>query len=393
MAVGARPVEDLVMDLFGGAYRNKTVLVTGHTGFKGSWLAHWLTMLDARVVGYALAPPTDLNHFELLSSDVDSIHGDIRDGEGLGKAVARHRPDIVFHLAAQPLVRHSYGDPLETYQTNVIGTLNVYEACRHTDSVRAIVSITTDKVYENREWTWSYRENDELGGYDPYSSSKACAEILTASYRNSFFPLKEFGNSHQTLVATARAGNVIGGGDWGKDRLIPDIMKAAAKGETVIIRNPHAVRPWQHVLESLSGYLSLGQKLLEGKTEFSGAWNFGPRSGDAVAVHRVVKDAQRAWNAIGYIVQATSPGKLHEANMLMLDTTKANTQLDWRPVWDYEETILNTVRWYRRYYEEGQVSSTEDIHSYMAQAAEKALPWAGSFDEIHGNIPERRVRH
>lgn len=379
MELRARRVEDLVMDLFGGAYRGKTVLVTGHTGFKGSWLSLWLTMMGARVIGYALAPPTVPNHFDLLDLDMLSIEGDIRDGQKLCDALSLHKPEIVFHLAAQPLVRHSYSNPVDTYQTNVIGTLNVYEACRHSDGVRAIVSITTDKVYENKEWQWGYRENDELGGYDPYSSSKACAEILTASYRNSFFPLTQYGTSHQTLLATARAGNVIGGGDWGKDRLIPDIMKATAKGEPVSIRNPQAVRPWQHVLESLSGYLLLGQKLLAGEQQVAGAWNFGPATIDSAAVHSVTKDIQKIWNAMNYVIETGPPAKLHEASALMLDTAKTNSRLQWQPVWDYDETIRRTVEWYRNYYEGGVAKTEGDIQAYLAMAAERALCWTGNF--------------
>lgn len=375
MELGACPVEELVMGLFGGAYRGKTVLVTGHTGFKGSWLSLWLTMMGARVVGYALAPPTVPNHYDLLNLDMISIEGDIRDGQKLCDVLTMHKPEIVFHLAAQPLVRHSYNNPVETYQTNVIGTLNVYEACRSSDSVRAIVSVTTDKVYENKEWHWGYRENDELGGYDPYSSSKACAEILTASYRNSFFPLTEYGTSHQTLLATARAGNVIGGGDWGKDRLIPDIMKATAKREPVVIRNPHSVRPWQHVLESLSGYLLLGQKLLNGDAPVADSWNFGPMTQDSATVHSVVKDIHKFWRATNFAITAGATEKLHEARMLRLDTSKANSQLQWLPVWDYDETISKTVEWYRDYYEGGIIKTEHDINAYLNSAAERELCW------------------
>lgn len=363
------------MELFGGVYRGKTVLVTGHTGFKGSWLSLWLTMMGARVVGYALAPPTVPNHYDLLNLDMISIEGDIRDGQKLCDVLALHKPEIVFHLAAQPLVRHSYNNPVETYQTNVIGTLNVYEACRRSDSVRAIVSVTTDKVYENKEWHWGYRENDELGGYDPYSSSKACAEILTASYRNSFFPLTEYGTSHQTLLATARAGNVIGGGDWGKDRLIPDIMKATAIGEPVVIRNPHSVRPWQHVLESLSGYLLLGQKLLNGDASFADSWNFGPMIQDSAAVHSVAKDIHNFWRATNFAVTAGATDNLHEARMLRLDTSKANSQLQWLPVWNYDKTISKTVEWYRDYYEFGIIKTEDDINAYLNSAAERELCW------------------
>ncbi len=368
-------MEKLVMKLFDGAYRNKTVLVTGHTGFKGSWMSLWLTMMGAKVIGYALVPPTVPNHIDLLDLDMVSIEGDIRDRQKLCDILAKHKPEIVFHLAAQPLVRHSYSAPVETYETNLIGTLNVYEACRQTGSVRAIISITTDKVYENKEWPGGYRESDELGGYDPYSSSKACAEILTASYRNSFFPLSGYGASHQILLATARAGNVIGGGDWGKDRLVPDIMKATAAREPVVIRNPVAVRPWQHVLESLSGYLLLGQKLLAEDQQVTGAWNFGPVTSDTAAVHMLVEDMQKHWKAINYVVETETPAKLHETDTLTLDTTKANNQLHWHPVWNYDETISRTVEWYRYYYEHKATKSDEDIQAYIKIATEKAFCW------------------
>lgn len=370
-------METMVMELFGGIYRNKTVLVTGHTGFKGSWLSLWLTMMGARVIGYALAPPTEPNHYNLLDLDMVSIEGDIRNGQKLCDVLARHKPEIVFHLAAQPLVRYSYSNPIETYQINVIGTLNVYEACRNAESVRAIVSITTDKVYENKECPWGYRESDELGGYDPYSSSKACAEILTASYRNSYFPLSEYGTRHQTLVTTARSGNVIGGGDWGKDRLIPDIMIATAAREPVVIRNPSAVRPWQHVLESLSGYLLLGQKLLAGDHNVAGAWNFGPDTKDAAAVHKVVEDIQIHWKIINYVVHSETSAKLPETSTLMLDTSKANNKLHWHPVWNFSETIGRTANWYQGYYEQKVIKSEDDIQVYLNMAAKKDLCWAG----------------
>ncbi len=365
----------MVMELFGGTYRNKTVLVTGHTGFKGSWLSLWLTMMGARVTGYALPPPTAPNHFDLLNLDMVSIEGDIRDGQMFSDVLSRHKPEIVFHLAAQPLVRHSYISPIETYNTNVIGTLNVYETCRKATSVRAIVTISTDKVYENKERPYGFQENDELGGSDPYSSSKACAEILTASYRTSFFPLTEYGISHQTLLATTRAGNVIGGGDWGKDRLIPDIMKATTARETVAIRNPCAVRPWQHVLESLSGYLLVGQKLLAGDQDTAGAWNFGPATNDAVAVHKVVELIQSHWTVMKYIVRADTSAKMHEAGTLILDSSKANKYLHWHPVWNLDETIKRTVKWYQNFYEDRTIQSDLDIQAYVKNAAEINRCW------------------
>ena len=269
-------------NLFSRIYKNKTVLVTGHTGFKGSWLVYWLSQMGAKVVGYSLEAPTTPNHFELLqnnsqfsilNSQLTSIIGDIRDLDKLNQVFSEYKPDIVFHLAAQPLVRLSYENPIETYETNVIGTLKVFEACR-VNNVKAIVNITSDKAYENREWIWGYRENDPMGGYDPYSSSKGCADILATSYRNSYFNIKDYKKTHNTLLATCRAGNVIGGGDWAKDRLITDIMLSVSQNKKVNIRNPYATRPWEHVLEPLSGYLHIGQKLLEEKLEFGDAWNF-----------------------------------------------------------------------------------------------------------------------
>ena len=286
--------------LFNGIYNNKTVLVTGHTGFKGSWLCFWLIQMGAKVIGYSLEPPTSPNHFELLNLDMVSVIGDIRDSDKLNAVFAQYQPEIVFHLAAQPLVRLSYKEPVETFETNVIGTLKVFEACRNTKSVRAIVNITSDKCYENKEWVWGYRENDPMGGYDPYSASKGCAELVTSSYRNSFFNVNEYGKSHNVLLASCRAGNVIGGGDWAKDRLMTDIMVAVSEGKKVVIRNPRATMPWQHVLEPLSGYLMLGQKLFEGKKEFAQAWNFGPGERGSITVKEVVENIKRYWDKIDY---------------------------------------------------------------------------------------------
>jgi len=284
--------------MFNNIYKNKKVLITGHTGFKGSWLALWLKELGAEVIGYALKPPTTPSHYELLTQqptdnlNIISIEGDIRNYIKLNEIFQSYKPEIVFHLAAQPLVRYSYINPVETFETNVMGTINVFEACRNCESVRAIVNITSDKCYENKEWVWGYRESDPMGGYDPYSASKGCAELVTSAYRNSFFtpsyPLTD--SPPRVLLASARAGNVIGGGDWADDRLIPDIMRATAKNESVIIRNPKATRPWQHVLEPLSGYLLLGQKLLEGRKEFAGGWNFGPDDESNITVENLIEN-------------------------------------------------------------------------------------------------------
>ena len=375
--------------MFNNIYSGKRVLITGHTGFKGSWLALWLKGLGAEVIGYALQPPTNPNHFDLLTNhhtfspsqllEIVSIIGDIRDREKLIKTFRDYQPEIVFHLAAQPLVRYSYKSPVETFETNVMGTINVFEACRQTESVRAIVNITSDKCYENREWVWGYRENDPMGGYDPYSASKGCAEIVTNCYRNSFFNPSTVQASNpltnSTLLASARAGNVIGGGDWAEDRLIPDVMRAVSKNEKVIIRNPEAIRPWQHVLEPLSGYLLLGQKLLEGKIEFAEAWNFGPNDEGSVSVKEIVEIIKTYWDKIDYEISIDSNNP-YEANFLKLDCSKAHIRLKWQNVWDAQETFAKTVEWYKKYYTDKNVSSMNDLKNYIQKAKEKNVEWA-----------------
>lgn len=358
--------------MFSDIYKQKNVLVTGHTGFKGSWLILWLLRLGARVTGYSLEPPTQPNHFELHRLDIRSVIGDIRDEDHLNRAFAEERPDIVFHLAAQPIVRASYADPVGTFTTNVMGTVNVLEAARRTPSVRAIVNVTSDKCYENVEKRTGYKEGDPLGGYDPYSASKGCAEIVTGCWRNSFF-------KPAVIVASARAGNVIGGGDWAADRLVPDIMRAAAAGETVRIRNPRAIRAWQHVLEPLSGYLFLGQRLLEGKAEFAEAWNFGPDAQGNVSVGHIVGEIQRLWPKVTFRVDE-DPTRSHEAQVLMLDATKAAGQLHWKPVWDTTRTVEKTVAWYRSYYESGMTESEGHLRDYINDASLKGIEWVA--DEI-----------
>ena len=360
--------------MFGNIYSGKRVLVTGHTGFKGSWLTLWLKKLGAEVAGYALPPPTTPSHYELIAPDINSVNGCILDPEKLDRVFIDFSPEMVFHLAAQPLVRLSYARPKETFETNVIGTVNVLDACRRCSSVRAIVNITSDKCYENREWVWGYRENDAMGGYDPYSASKGCAELVASSYRNSFFNPSEYDRKHHTLLASCRAGNVIGGGDWAADRLIPDIMKAAAQGKTVEIRNPHAIRPWQHVLEPLSGYLQLGQKLLEGRPEFSGAWNFGPDDAEVISVHDVVESMKLAWSAGNYSVPGR-PEQPHEAGLLKLDCSKAATFLKWHGVWDSAATFARTAGWYRDFYEKNAILSDKDIELYIKAAEGQHLEW------------------
>jgi CDP-glucose 4,6-dehydratase len=362
-------------NLFKGIYKNKTVLVTGHTGFKGSWLCLWLTKMGANVVGYSLEAPSTPNHIEVLDLDIVSVIGDIRDQEKLNKTFESYKPDIVFHLAAQALVRLSYENPIDTYETNVMGTLKVFEACKNTN-VKAIVNITSDKAYENKEWIWGYRENDPMGGYDPYSSSKGCADILANSYRNSYFNPNDYKKTHNTLLASCRAGNVIGGGDWAKDRLITDIMVSVSQGKKVSIRNPYATRPWQHVLEPLSGYLQIGQKLLEGKVEFGNAWNFGPSDEGSITVEEVVQNVKKFWDKIDYEINK-DPKNFHEANLLKLDCSKAHIQLKWKDVWDSETTFEKTVKWYKAYYEGYKMVLTQnDLESYISDAKVKNIEWA-----------------
>lgn len=352
--------------MFGTIYRSKKVLLTGHTGFKGSWLVFWLQQLGAEVCGVALPAPTNPSHWNLLNLDIHSEIADIRDFQTLEKIFSQFQPEIVFHLAAQPLVRASYRDPVETWSTNVMGTLNVVEACRKTESVRAVINVTSDKCYENREWERGYREDDAMGGYDPYSASKGCSELLTASYRNSYFNNGDFGRKHQTLLASCRAGNVIGGGDWAEDRLVPDIMRSAAAGKPVEIRNPYATRPWQHVLEPLGGYLLVGQRLLEGKPEFASAWNFGPADDADLSVREVVERIQSHWSQIETRM-APDENAPHEANLLKLDCAKARDQLGWHPVWDAAKTFEKTVNWYREFYESGRLTTKPDLAEYTQQ--------------------------
>jgi len=361
--------------LFGEIYQDKTILVTGHTGFKGSWLVYWLKQMGANVIGYSLEAPTTPNHLELLNLDIVSIIGDIRDLDKLNQTFEEYKPDIVFHLAAQALVRLSYENPIDTYETNVIGTLKLFEACKKAN-VKAIVNITSDKAYENKEWIWGYREIDPIGGYDPYSSSKGCADILTSSYRNSYFNIKEYKKTHNTLLASCRAGNVIGGGDWGQDRLITDIMLSVSQNKKVSIRNPYATRPWQHVLEPLSGYLHIGQKLLEKRVEFSDAWNFGPSDEGSITVEEVVKNVKKYWSKINYEINQ-DPNQLHEANLLKLDCSKAHIILKWKDVWDSETTFEKTVKWYKAYYEKDKTFLTkQDLNSYVNDAKTKNIEWA-----------------
>ena len=330
-------------------WNGRKVFITGHTGFKGSWLSLWLHSLGAEVTGYALDPPTDPSLFELarVGELVTSVIADVRDLDRLQREMAAAAPEIVIHMAAQPLVRDSYKIPVETYAVNVMGTVHLLEAVRRSPSVRAVVNITTDKVYENREWIWGYREHEPFGGYDPYSNSKACSELVTAAYRSSYFNPAGYAD-HGVALASARAGNVIGGGDWAADRLIPDIIRAILAGEPVSIRNPDAIRPWQHVLEPLSGYLQLARKLCEEGSRFGEGWNFGPHDDDVRPVEWIVQRLCARWgeNAAYELDKGSHP---HEANYLKLDCSKAKSELGWRPRWDLGTALEKIVQWNRSY--------------------------------------------
>lgn len=360
------------MTCFNNIYQGKKVFITGHTGFKGSWLFRWLELIGADATGYALKPNTTPNHFSLMERSGTSTINDLRNTEQLEKAISSCQPEIVFHLAAQPLVRYSYANPVETYETNVIGTLNLLEACRKVTSVKAVVCVTTDKVYENHENPNGYRESDRLGGYDPYSSSKACTEILVSSYINSFLNHKEYGKSHQILVATARGGNVVGGGDWSEDRLIPDMIRSYSSNNKLVIRNPNSVRPWQHVLDCLSGYLLLGQNLLEGKLEKAKPWNFGPTEKEFVSVENIVQMGQKYLGSIP--VEFGSSG-LHETGMLQLNCENAISELGWLPILDNEQSFQLVFDWYKDFYDENRISTTTQLQEYISLAKQLNSVW------------------
>lgn len=356
------------MKPFGGTYQGRRVLLTGHTGFKGSWLATWLAEMGAQVTGLGLAPNSSPAHWDLLDTPATDIRADIREAALVREVFEQSQPEIVFHLAAQALVRRSYRDPLESWSTNVMGTANVLEACRLTPSVRAVVVITTDKVYANNEWPWGYRENDRLGGHDPYSASKAASELVVDSYRKAFWAV-----DGSPLMATARAGNVIGGGDWSEDRLIPDLVRAVQAGEPLEIRSPQSTRPWQHVLECLSGYLLLGQRLLEADESKATAWNFGPAPEDNRTVEQVLTGLKTHWPQLSW--HTTSAERPHEANLLYLDCAQAKTSLGWRPVWTLEQSLEMTADWYREQHATGNVLTRKQLALYVDAATRAGRVW------------------
>ncbi len=335
--------------MFRNIFRNRTVLITGHTGFKGSWLSIWLKTLGANVVGYALEPYTQRDNFVVtgLKNKITHVIGDIRDFRSLNRVFEESQPEIVFHLAAQPIVGKSYANPKETYDINVGGTVNLLECCRLSNSVRTIINVTSDKCYENREWIWGYRENDSIGGYDPYSSSKGCSELVTSAYRNSFFNMND-SKEHKKSLSSVRAGNVIGGGDWQQARIIPDCIRALENNKAIEIRNPNAIRPWQYVLEPLGGYLLLASNMYKEPGEFCGAWNFGPDDGSVVSVSKIANMVTFCWGS-GSWIDVSGKEEPHEANLLSLDIAKARSYLNWHPVWNIEKAIEATVDWYRNY--------------------------------------------
>lgn len=348
-------------------WKGKKVFLTGHTGFKGGWLSLWLTSMGAHVTGYALAPNTKTNLFEVLAIDDligQSCIGDIRNLQQLQQSMLSAKPDILIHMAAQPLVRYSYTNPVDTYETNVMGTVNVLEAARQLKTIKATVIVTTDKCYENKEWEWGYRENEPMGGYDPYSNSKGCAELVTSAYRQSFFSANNY-VVHKNAIASARAGNVIGGGDWSDDRLIPDAIKAFEAGHPLKIRNPLATRPWQHVLEPLSGYLILAEALYDQGMTFASPWNFGPRDEDARSVQDVINLLIDQWGDAGW--EKEGEEQPHEANLLKLDCSKARQHLAWVPRWSLETAIQKIVDWQRAFQEKKNMQevSLTQITQYM----------------------------
>ncbi|MDR3409553.1 MAG: CDP-glucose 4,6-dehydratase [Formivibrio sp.] len=350
-------------------WQGKHVFLTGHTGFKGSWISLWLQSMGAQVTGYALAPNTTPSLFEVarVADGMTSLVGDIRDLAALQKAIQDSQPEIVIHMAAQALVRYSYANPVETYATNVMGTVHLFEAIRQTQGIKAVVNVTSDKCYENREWVWGYRENEAMGGYDPYSNSKGCSELVTAAFRSSYFNPADY-VKHGVALASGRAGNVIGGGDWAMDRLIPDIVRAIEEDREVIIRSPHAIRPWQHVLEPLSGYLLLAEKLYTEGAQYAEGWNFGPHDHDAKPVAWIVEQLTQIWgNGAAYSIDP-SAANLHEAHYLKLDCSKAHMKLGWQPRWDLLHTLDKISEWHKAHQSGGdmQALTLKQIREYEA---------------------------
>ena len=365
--VGLMTVHKKLIDTF----KNTTVLITGHTGFKGSWLALWLESLGANVIGYSLDPPKDPSVFQALglSKRIVDIRGDILNSNKVFETVKKYRPEFIFHLAAQPLVRHSYKNPLDTFNVNVMGTVNILESIRRCHYPVTCVCITSDKCYENREWDYAYRENDPLGGYDPYSASKGAAEIVIASYRKSFFNLGK--ENVFVSLSSARAGNIIGGGDWAEDRIVPDCIRALAKGNPVEIRNPHAIRPWQFVLDPLFGYLWLAVKMKEDPEVYAEAWNFGPYHSNAVDVQTLTEKILQEWGSGTWKRRPQNENAPHEARYLKLDTSKSMMRLGWKPVYDIDKAIQKTIDWYKQFYSgNGEMCkfSQEQIRKYLQDA-------------------------
>jgi len=348
-------------------WTGKRVLLTGHTGFKGSWLSLWLQAMGAEVTGLALHPPSSPSLFEVadVAKGMNSQLGDIRDLGFVKSLVAQCKPEIVIHMAAQALVRYSYDNPVETYEVNVMGSVNLLEAIRQAGGVKAVVNVTSDKCYENQEWAWGYRENEPFGGYDPYSNSKGCAELVTSAYRNSFFNPLDY-PKHGTALASARAGNVIGGGDWALDRLIPDTVRSFMAEKPVLIRSPHSIRPWQHVLEPLSGYLCLAEQLFEQGTAFAEGWNFGPVDEDAKPVGWIVDQMVQLWGQGARLVLDKNP-QPHEAHYLKLDISKARMKLDWQPRWNLGQSLDKVTTWYKAYqaHQEMRAFSLDQIEAYQ----------------------------
>ncbi|AYL71351.1 CDP-glucose 4,6-dehydratase [Citrobacter freundii] len=349
-------------------WQGKRVFITGHTGFKGGWLSLWLSEMGATLKGYSLDAPTTPSLFDIanISSLMESEIGDIRDFEKLRNSIASFKPEIIFHMAAQPLVRLSYKEPIETYSTNVMGTVHLLEAVKQVGGIKAVVNITSDKCYENREWVWGYRENEAMGGYDPYSNSKGCAELVASAFRSSFFNPQNYAH-HGVGLASVRAGNVIGGGDWAEDRLIPDILRSFENDQQVVIRNPHSIRPWQHVLEPLSGYIVVAQNLYIDGVKYSEGWNFGPREEDAKTVEFIVDKMVTLWGE-GASWLLDGEDHPHEAHYLKLDCSKAHMQLGWHPRWALVETLGRIVKWHKAWINGSDMLeySKREIHDYMA---------------------------